>query len=155
MQIDTWIEFDETKLNELLKKNYLCTQEFEKILMNKKLRIYVLTENVYKIAKRMKINSAGLYLGRLKRNEKIQLSVEGAQLIGKKAKKNVVLINEQQALKYLKGENISFEKAIKCEVNNFVILKTRRYIIGSGIFRGEFVENLLPKSRRIITNVSL
>ena len=85
----------------------------------------------------------------MKRNNKIKLSIEGANIVGKKATKNVALINEKEAIKFIEGNDIYNFKEVNCELNNFIILKNGEDIIGVGILRNGYIENLIPKARRM------
>lgn len=98
------------------------------------------------------IVSIGLCIGKLRRNN-LHLTVEGCQLIGKTAKKNVVMVDEENMKKYIMGHDVVGEM-INCANDNFVIIKYKNDFIGSGILRNGKVENSLPKSRKLAIYVS-
>ena len=85
-----------------------------------------------------------------KRNQKIKLSIEGAIMVGKNAKKNIVVVGEEEAVKFVQGYDVKAEKLIEAEINNFVLVRYGNDIIGVGILREGCIENLVPKARRLV-----
>ncbi|MEA3430498.1 MAG: hypothetical protein U9R08_04455, partial [Nanoarchaeota archaeon] len=75
----------------------------------------------------------------------IRLSIEGSQLVGPKAQKNIAKINNEQAQKWIRGEDIK----IKQEFEGFVIIKHETNYIGSGKFKEGTILNFVPKVRRL------
>ena len=61
--------------------------------------------------------------------ERLRLSPEGAQLIGMKASKNVLLITDKQAEEIIRGFDIDIETNLEAD---YLILKTRKGILGVG-----------------------
>ena len=47
MQTKTWIEIKSTELNEILKHNYSAIYKFDKVFVDKKLRVHIMTEKIY------------------------------------------------------------------------------------------------------------
>src|SRR3989344_938779 len=97
-----------------------------------------------KISAKLRINSIGMYFCEV---DKIgtRLSIEGSQIVGKKATKNIVEINEEQAKKWLKGEDLE----VKENYSGFVILKYGDYFLGTGKHREGKILNYVGKERRI------
>lgn len=155
MQIEKMNKEEIRYLEMVLKKNYGSEIKFEdNLFKSSKEKIWIVSKKAFSINfKKFRINSLGLYLGRLKKNEKIQLSVEGSQLVGKKAKKNIVIIDEKNLIKFLQGFDFKPKKLIDCEKNNFVLIKFKEDFVGTGILRENYVENILPKARRIFIEV--
>ncbi|MEM5836132.1 MAG: hypothetical protein QW040_04100 [Candidatus Aenigmatarchaeota archaeon] len=155
MQVKEMSEEEIEHLENLLEKNYGVEIDFEgKLFKTSVEKIWIASKEVFELdSSKLRVNALGLYLGKLKRNEKIQLSVEGAQLVGEKAKKNIAIINEENLEKYLQGFDFSAHKLINCEKNNFVLLKFREDFVGTGILRENYIENILPKARRIFIEV--
>jgi NOL1/NOP2/fmu family ribosome biogenesis protein len=138
------------KIEMILRKNYGARIKFKDVLFKtSREKIWIGTKKAFKFLNKLRVNSLGLYFGRIKRNEKIQLSIEGSQIVGEKAKKNIVIIDEENLEKFLQGLNFFTKKLIDCELNNFVLVKFKEDFVGSGILRGGYVENILPKARRI------
>ena len=82
------------------------------------------------------------------KDNKIRLSIEGSQLIGPKAKKNIVELNDKEAKEWLKG--IDLDK--KTNNNGFVLIKHKNDFIGCGKQMKDKILNYVPKIRRL--NVS-
>lgn len=91
----------------------------------------------------LNINSLGLYFANIK-DECIRLSIEGSQLIGDKAKKNVVEINEEELRGWLRGEDLENK-----EGEGFVLIKNKNDFYGSGKISKNKVFNFVPKERRM------
>ncbi|MFB0560936.1 MAG: hypothetical protein ACETWM_06965 [Candidatus Lokiarchaeia archaeon] len=94
----------------------------------------------------MDIIHYGVYFGRLEKDG-LRLSIEGTQLIGKKAKNNIVEIEYDKAIKWMRGEDIK----VKSEAYGYVILKWKNYFLGCGKLKDETIINFVPKDRRITT----
>ncbi|MFH7903290.1 MAG: hypothetical protein QXQ19_02380 [Candidatus Aenigmatarchaeota archaeon] len=107
-------------------------------------------KNVYEFLrlKGLKVEKLGIYFGRLKKNEKIQLSIEGAQFVGKDAKKNLIKIDDfEKLIKFLKGEE-NLEISNNVEKHNFPIVKYKDYIICSAASLENEIKSLFPKNPR-------
>jgi NOL1/NOP2/fmu family ribosome biogenesis protein len=76
----------------------------------------------------------------------IRLSIEGSQIVGPKAVQNVVEISEEEAKRWLKGEDL--EKECK-DCNGFVILKHNKDFLGNGKYKNGRILNYVGKARRI------
>ncbi|WP_297436612.1 hypothetical protein [Thermococcus sp.] len=86
----------------------------------------------------------GIYFGRIEADG-IRLSIEGSFLVGPKATKNVVELDDERARRYLSGEDIE----VNAELEGWVILKWGSYYLGTGKLRGGRVHNYIPKERRL------
>ena len=93
----------------------------------------------------LNVNSIGLYFCRLEKE--LRLSIEGSQIIGPFAKKNVLEISDQQANEWLRGNDLEDIKEKLDET--FVILKNKKDFIGSGRLKEGKILNYVPKERRI------
>lgn len=139
------------KIEEILYTNYLSNFRLRDyfVFVTSDDKVWIINKDIEKLdlSSLKRINFIGLYFGKLKKGNKIKLSIEGCQLVS--AKKNVVIIDEENMKMFLQGSDVNGEK-IDCELNNFVILKYGNDFIGTGILREDKVENLLSKSRRIV-----
>ncbi|MBU5689056.1 MAG: hypothetical protein KQA41_02430 [Candidatus Aenigmarchaeota archaeon] len=153
MQIKKILNSKETKeIEDILEKNYSCNFRLRDyiVILTSDDKIWICSREIARIEiKNLKrVNAIGLYFGKLKRNNKIQLSIEGSMLVGKTARKNVVLVENIQ--EYIRGKD-TFGICENCEKDNFVIVKNKNDFFGSGILRENgVIENILPKSRRFI-----
>jgi NOL1/NOP2/fmu family ribosome biogenesis protein len=156
MQADSVMKILNTKqvkeLEKVIEKNYGAIIGIENFIV-----IQTTEEKIWLASKeisdmdfgKLNVNSVGMYFGKLKRNEKIHLSIEGSQLIGGKCRKNIVKLDRIMGENFLKGENIRPEITDGCESHNFVLIKSGNDFIGSGLFTENGIENLTPKSRRL------
>ncbi len=115
-------------------------------LRNNKNRVFVVSKDISRIdTSRLRLNSAGMYLCEID-NKGIRLSIEGSQIIGPKATKNIVELNEEETKRWLKGEDL--EKECKgCE--RFVIIRSGKDFLGNGKYAKGKILNYVSKSRRI------
>ncbi len=91
-----------------------------------------------------RINSLGLYIAELK-NGQLRLGMEGAQLVGPVATKNVCELSTEQMKDWLRGQDLTVEGVY----SGFVILKHGTDFIGSGKFKEGIIMNYVPKARRL------
>ncbi|MEM5854846.1 MAG: hypothetical protein QW472_00800 [Candidatus Aenigmatarchaeota archaeon] len=139
------------EIEELLKKNYesdFSLENFE-FFLRKDQKIFI-SKNLPQdmVKKSMYL----LHFGNLKRNGKIQLSIEGSQIIGKSAKKNVAVLDEENAMRFAEGLSVSPKELINCEKFNFVLVKFKEDFLGSGLLRDK-VEPYISKDRKILTSM--
>lgn len=143
------------KIEEIIEKNYgvkIDLSEYVVFKSGRREKIWIVSKDVFSVdLSKLRINAMGMYIGKLKRNDKIHLSIEFAQIIGKNAKKNVALVSKRQAERFVGGGDINFEKGINCEEHNFVLVKYKGYILGVGRLAEGKIDNLVPKSRKIIS----
>ena len=120
------------------------------VLVNKKNKIWLVNKEVLNLdLSKLRINALGLGFGKLKRNEKIHLTIEGSQIVGKNATKNLVILDEKNAIKFMQGASVKPKEKINCEYHNFVIVKRGKDILGSSLLLEDGLKNLIPKSRRL------
>jgi len=147
-------EIEKKEIEIIVEKNYGAKIDLSTFdcYINKRNEIYLVSKSVDE--KLITIASyAGLYFGRLKRNEKIQLSVEGSQIIGKSANKNIAIVDDENISRYMEGLTCDWVELINCEINNFVLIKNGSDFFGTGILRKDKIESLVPKARRIMKSI--
>ena len=114
-------------------------------LKNRKNRVFIISKDISKIGvSGLRINSAGMYFCETDKHG-IRLSIEGTQIIGPEAAKNIVALNEEETKKWFKGEDL--EKECK-DCNNFVILKHKNDFLGNGKYANGKILNYVSKTRR-------
>jgi NOL1/NOP2/fmu family ribosome biogenesis protein len=109
--------------------------------------IYLITKDLAKAnLEGMRINNLGLYIAeyRLEKNQ-IRLSIEGSQLIGPSATKNVCEVDKEQRAEWLKGHDLELEG----EFSGHVIIKSGEDYFGTGKYKEGKILNHVPKSRRL------
>jgi NOL1/NOP2/fmu family ribosome biogenesis protein len=151
MQARKMSESEKKEIEKILEKNYGAKLDFSSFdcYINNRNEIYIVSKSVYE--RLIPIASyVGMYFGRLKRNEKIQLSVEGSQIVGRLANKNIAIVDDENISRYMEGLECKWSELVNCEVNNFVIIKNGNDFFGCGILREDKIESLVPKARRIM-----
>ncbi len=134
------------RILELIKKQWKADfkQDYA-FLMNNKNKIFLVNRDISRInLDKIRINNIGLYFGEINKGM-LRLSIEGAQLIGPLAKRNVIELNKKEAKLYLKGEDLDK----KTKEKGFFIIKYNNDFLGTGKANGEKVFNYTPKERRI------
>ncbi len=91
---------------------------------------------------KFRINNLGLYIAKIEPFG-IRLTVEGSQLIGSKATKNVLETDNYK--EWMEGNDLIIDKKFK----GFVIIKNNKDYFGSGFYKNNKILNFIPKSRRI------
>ncbi|MGV8151077.1 MAG: hypothetical protein ACP5NV_05095 [Candidatus Woesearchaeota archaeon] len=123
-------------------------------LMNNENRIYVISRDLGLVDyEQLRVDANGVYFGEIYK-EMIRLSIEGAQLIGEKATKNVYDLDYDQMIEWIKGNDIDYQDTGK----EFVIVrylepKTGRYdILGCGKYNSQTgkIINYVSKSRKLV-----
>ena len=91
----------------------------------------------------IRINNVGLYIAEEK--GELRLSIEGSQIVGPEATKNVLEIDDELRKQWFMGEDLHIDK----EFEGFVILKHGKDFVGSGKFKEGKILNFVPKTRRL------
>lgn len=115
-------------------------------LKNQKNRIFVVSKDISVIdTSKLRLNSVGMYFCEFD-SLGIRLSIEGSQIIGPKATKNIVELNEEETKRWFKGEDIEKE----CnDCKGFVIMKHDNDFLGSGKYTNKKILNYVSKTRRV------
>ncbi len=87
--------------------------------------------------------TSGLYIGEYSPNA-FRLSMDGAQLLGPHATKQIVELNDEQAETWLQGESVNYEN----EQRGYVIVVHNTTIIGCGSLSYGKLRSFVPKIRR-------
>jgi len=154
MQAKKMSETEKKEIEKIVEKNYGSKIDLSSFdcYINKRNEIYLVSKSVDE--RLITVASyAGMYFGRLKRNNKIQLSVEGSQIIGKFANKNIAIVDDENISRYMEGLTCDWVELINCEINNFVLIKNGNDFFGTGILRKDKIESLVPKARRIMKSI--
>ena len=109
------------KILNWLKKHYGIKElKIDKaFLKSTKDKIYLISRKISELeAKNLRINLIGMYFAKEEKNG-IRLSIEGSQIIGPEATKNVIQLDEQQISDWIKGKDIEYN----ARVEGFVIIK--------------------------------
>lgn len=133
----------------MLEHQFGCRVKLEHgFAINTKNRVYAFNKEIFDVKiDSIRLNSLGMYFAEIA-NDEIRPSIEGSQIVGKYASKNVVELSEEEALRIFKGEDL--EKETNCE--GFVILKRENDFLGTGKVKGDRILNFVSKARRINQN---
>lgn len=117
---------------------------------NDKIRIYsgdLSREELNYLGKKLKLELIGSSLGKME-NDSFRLSFDVANLpqIKEQIDKNIIEINEEQKEKWMVGDSLDMEIDNK---SNFVVLKNNDDFLGVAKNRKTFIQNYVPKERRI------
>ncbi|MEM2032257.1 MAG: hypothetical protein QW210_02880 [Candidatus Woesearchaeota archaeon] len=114
----------------------------DKIFITNQDKIYLVSKAIENIdIDKIKIRNIGLYFGQIMQGT-IRLSVEGSQLVGKTAKRNILEANKE-LLEKLKEEK--FE--ISCN-DGYYLVKFRDHFLGCIYVKNNQAYNYIPKARR-------
>ena len=113
-------------------------------LLSSRHKVYAVTKEISRIdLSQLKIDTMGTYLfywdGKV-----LRLSIEGSQIFGHMAKRNVVDIDDKTS--WLQGVDIPFEAQ---EHDGFVIVRSGDDYLGCGRYKGGRLLNYIPKNRTI------
>lgn len=115
-------------------------------LLSSKNRLYLVSKDISKIDyEKLRLQVVGVYFGEIMDNGELRLSIEGSQMIGKSATKNVVQIETEDVKKWLYGKDIK----VSTDCSGFVIVKSNDDFMGSGKVKEGEILNFIPKIRRI------
>jgi len=118
-------------------------------LRNQKNRVFVINKDISAIdTSKLRLNSVGMYFCEFD-SLGIRLSIEGSQIIGPRAAKNIVELSEEETKMWFKGEDI--EKECK-DCRGFVIMKRDNDFLGSGKYTDKKILNYVSKTRRVNAN---
>lgn len=111
--------------------------------------IFITSRDIERIPiDRLRVNSIGLYLGELRHGE-LRLSIEGSQIIGRDARRNVFELDDSQKFSWIKGDDIDTGS----EGKGFVLIKYKDDFLGCGKIKDGRVINYYPKSRRVHADI--
>lgn len=114
-------------------------------LKSTKDKLYLINKRISELeTKDLRLNLVGMYFAK-EEKKGIRLSIEGSQIIGPKATKNVVELNEQQINDWIRGQDISYH----ADVDGFVIIRHNKDFYGVGNYIDGKILNYVPKERRI------
>lgn len=113
---------------------------------NKKERVYLANKELFDVQQdELRTNMFGLYIGTFM-IDGFRLSIEGAQLLGPQATKNILSLSKDLRDAWLKGEEL---EASNHDDDCYLLLKYENDFLGVGKKKGERVLNYLPKSRKL------
>lgn len=110
-------------------------------------KVYVLSKDVRSVSwESLRIDRAGVYIGKWLADG-FRPSMEGAALIGDQVQRNVVELNKQGLMNWLKGRDVQVEDGS----NKFVLVRYRGDFLGGAKMKDNVVMNGLSKARKTTT----
>jgi NOL1/NOP2/fmu family ribosome biogenesis protein len=110
--------------------------------------LYVISRDIGRVDLRnLRINNVGLYFGEFKKGL-LRLSIEGSQLVGPKAEKNVVGLDYGELRQWLRGEDLV--KAV--DAQGYVLVRYGSDFVGCGRVKDGRILNFVPKARRLLVS---
>lgn len=121
--------------------------EFSKgvvFLRSNKDKIYLINKSIEDVyLDKLRIDHLGLYVGKLQ-NDLFRPSIEGSQIIGPKASKNVLEVDSLAANDWFLGKDLDYKGE-----SVIYIIKHKNDFLGAGKCNGEKIFTGVPKSRRL------
>ena len=137
------------RILEQVEKQWGFTEEMNYVFFkNNKQRVSIVNKELAQLdLSKLRLNSLGMYFCEVMSSGEIRLSIEGSQLVGPFATKNVVPVSQEQAKQWLYGQDLE----LPASVHGFVILQFGNYFIGCGRYKDGLISNHVSKNRRIGT----
>ncbi|MBI3032777.1 hypothetical protein HYY69_04840 [Candidatus Woesearchaeota archaeon] len=134
------------ELQSVLEKQWGASLEGDYVFfVNAENRIYLINRQIGEVdLSKLRINSLGLYFGQMSGTE-LRLSIEGTQLVGKTATKNVFEMKKGVVALWVKGYDISLDQ----EGRTMFIMKYGDNYLGCGKLIDKKIINYIPKERRV------
>ncbi len=93
--------------------------------------------------KYLRIETAGIYIAK-QHPEGIRLTIDGVSLFKNQITKNILEIDNKEAMEWFKGNDLIMELD-----RGFKVIKNDGELIGCGKSTGEKITNFVPKERRV------
>jgi len=145
---------EKKEINARIRDQWGCEidKDFVFLLSNKD-KLYISDKDIALIdMDRLRVDNLGMYVATVD-DKGVRLSIEGAQLLGPKAKKNIVTIPSHLVKDWFKGKDVDLASSEigLGDSEGFVILKNKDDgdFLGCGKITGRGLLNFIPKARRI------
>lgn len=127
-----------------IEQQYGCQIKIEKALLKSpKDKVYMISKDLTNIKENsLRINNLGMYFCKIEKDG-VRLSIEGAQLVT--PRKNFIEVNNDEALAWMRGEDIRTDKDVK----GYIIVRHNSDTLGCGKHKEGRILNSVPKERRI------
>jgi len=133
------------QIHAMIEKQWGCAMKLDyAFLQNSKGKVYIANKEVFGIdEKKLRIDSIGMYFGKVEHGQ-IRLSIEGSQMIGPHAKKNVIKLEDVS--EWLRGENLNLKGD-----GEYMIVNSNGAFYGCGKHSDRGFLNYLPRARLLPT----
>ena len=138
------------QIKEMIKQQWGFTKKLDYLFfLSKKDKLYIASRDILDAdLSKTRINSIGVYFGEYRQDRKeLRLTIEGSQMIGPSAKKNILELDDQEVIQWMKGKDIERD----FNMQGFVIIKHNTDYLGCGKIKEEkkVLLNYVPKVRRV------
>jgi len=143
---------EKKKIYQMIKEQWGCDFKTDSVMLrSSKDKIYLVNRDIERVdLELLRVDYMGNYFGTVNDKE-IRLSIEGCQIIGPLAQKNVIEVNYDVMRKWLKGEELSYEEVeTKPEDKSYILIKYNDNYIGCGKAKENIIKSGIPKNRRIL-----
>lgn len=133
-------------IHEMLESQYAFKEKLDYVFLfnEKEQKIFIASQDIAKInLDQLNVNSIGIYFGQAYK-ERLRLSIEGSQIVGPKASKNILKLTIHQRNAWLKGEDMHYDAE-----DGFYLIKTDDDFMGTGNISNKKLFNFVPKPRRL------
>lgn len=114
-------------------------------LKNNKHRIFITNKDIGKVDfSKIRVNGIGLYFANQDKLG-LRLTIEGSQLIGNKAVKNVLEISEEDLERWFTGLDLETKE----QLDGFIIIKHKKDFLGVGKYSNGKIFNYISKERYV------
>lgn len=132
------------KIIEIINKQYGTESKMPDFsFLLKEDKLYIVSKD-FRDFELTRIYNIGLYFARVDEGS-VRLSIEGSQLIGEHATKNIVVLDKDSIQKWISGFDIETNE----KSSDFVLIKYKNDFYGSGKISNGKILNFTPKERRI------
>lgn len=108
--------------------------------------IFLISRDVENLdLERLRIDSLGLYFGQV-RNGELRLSIEGSQLVGRTAAKNIIELGDAEFKEWIRGNELEKDYG---SCSGYVLIRHNSDFVGCGRCKEGKILNFVPKARRI------
>jgi NOL1/NOP2/fmu family ribosome biogenesis protein len=143
MQLKILKKKDVRKIEAAIDKQWGARVRLDYVLLqNMGGRIYMAGRQAFDIDEtKLRIDSIGMYFGRQEKDG-LRLSIEGSQIIGPKAERNVTSIEDASG--WVSGHDLQHTQA-----RGYQIIRCGSDFLGCGKASAKGIKNYYPKSRRV------
>lgn len=134
------------EIRQMIEEQWGASISEDYLFLEKNGKLHITTREIERVdIERLRINSIGVYFGELANGE-LRLSIEGAQLVGETATKNILQLTQEDLIPWMNGEDLKRDFG---ELKGFVLIKHGEDFIGCGKVKGNQLLNFIPKVRRL------
>lgn len=140
---------DRKTLFKALKEQFGVNEKLDDVayLVSNKGKVYCVTHDIRSLSWELfRIDRAGVYIGKWL-SDGFRPSMEGSKRIGKYASKNIIEVNKQGVMNWLKGRDIETEN----KEDGFYLVKYKDDFLGGGKLKNNTLLNGVSKSRKTTT----